>query len=1538
MARIGGSATFSGINYQALYTATRFAEAITEESIITLCPEAHHTALTIVADDQGPVFIPEKPVVDDLLIIHQSQPAEYISLKYRDSRGSWDAKQLRDRGILTDFLKQHQKLPDARLLLVTQSPIQSALKDCVDRAKTTTLDLLEHDLGTEPLAVFIVLEAYLQAASSSPFSRAAVLQLLQQIELETAPAHQLDRILLLTLRPHTANAEAAKNILIQLAHQAAEAQLELTPDDIRQELIVQKQPFILPLATAEVMDQLRAASFELTNKSAYIGRLPAHHIERPEINELVAWVQTPLPPLEQNQLESSIKSRIIIGGAGVGKTVLLRDVCRAIQDLHIPVLGLRADRIKGATKGALLHEIQQAGLLHPLQQALATVATAGRPAVVIIDQLDALSMCLSGDRSALTSYTSLIDELCKLPHIRLILSCRTFDLQHDPDLAVIRQAPQIEVPLLSLAQVTTALQAVGATADSTSRPAALQELLRVPLHLALYCELDAEARHGAPITSVQGLYERLLDHYLVRSNLLPPGMAASRVEQYLADMVRAMYRDQTLTLLAFPYKNADKEVFAYLISRGVLLQTGLAGQQLVLFHQSFYEYLFARQFVLSGQLLADFVLQSGQGLFQRSLIQQVLSYLRSVHVEAYYTAICQLLSTSQCRTHIELLLAQYMAFQAAPYPQEQAIAAEYILPNTLLLTAFLEVTSSRPWLDWLVEPTIFRCLMPSPIALADSNIERLLFWRLSRYAPDLALVQVNALPADEHKAEWIIQVLDAVQEYTHPLFVELFEQTYSLTVPGPQQFVFWNILHKAAPALPQWVAAKAYDQLACWPDPHRASAQVESHMQSEVFKALYKSAPALCLSLSSRLLRTWIKQANYHREPLFHERKTKYQLLPPPCFLSSFDRKDLERVGPNNAPEAAYYYAHKILVASATLAASPYQRVVAKWLHSRTKTLVHLALAAVAVNPANFTDAVVRLFTRPGWLAAAAYRGTIGYYSLTIFPAIWDAASPDQRTQLAATLSSRFSLIDEDIHGEPGSRRVCNRFGRGVFRFLLALTPARLTDFPELRRLYQSLLSRWGEIPNNPPGSLVNITHGPPSPASNWKIAAIPPHNWLKALRKYRANTHDFWHNGGTYDGLCHQLSSLIKQNPVTWQPTLQLLLDERDESLVTLLPNFSEAAPDLAEPLIDQAVQANILPDDVVRRMRYQRVDTDGSRVKARLADVRADLTHILHYLDTEPTVSDKSELLMRAINSPGGNTIYNLLKEKLPAEALPEVLETLYTIAGSGSIFIRAAALHHVALLLNNQVPTQEVVAIALALIGTDYDLLEPGLNSLQYLIWRDKPAFFRLFESALTTEKARKPITQLLTVQWGHNEVGAYELLEQLWAIDPDLQATSLRQLDGYDNWSNPQVLFEAFELFLKSPVTKKLRQAYDSLFRDLPLGDFDRVAPLFTPYLAACAAEFEHDHSLIDYLAKNAAIHPVECVAALDTLFCYIPTTRGYWPAQQALEVLLEAYTHLPAATAGNSASEAALDLFDKLLARSDCRSELDKTLNQLQASR
>jgi len=1541
MARRGGASTLSGVDYQILYTVKRFAEAITEDSITVLRPEAHLPGQTVTVNNADTEAISDAPSVDDLTLTHQKGLTEYISLKHRAGQAVWTITQLINRDILDDFFRQHQQDARGMLRLVTQSPIEQALRDCVERANQVQPETLP-SLGKAPLEIYQRIATHLrQYYSEVSTTDANIIAFLRQIDFPEQSADLLIENILLRLQPQAKDAQATMNVLYQYAMRAGKEQLVVTPETIRQELIHQHHALIVPPQQDEVLAQFKAVSATLNAVPANIGNLPGHHISRSEVAKLIDWVVAPLPALQLNESKTARTSRIVIGGAGVGKTVVLRDVYQELTQRHIPVLALIADRIKGETKGRLLDDIRANGLQFPLRQALAIVASPERPAVILVDQLDALSMCLGAERGLLISYTELLNELQQLPHIRFILSCRTFDLRHDPELAPFREAEQIEVAELSAEQVDETLLAAQAGTIKHLTPAVIK-LLQTPLHLSIYCALDQEARNGEPATSLQELYDKLLQQYLLNPKRLPGNVGVSQVRTFLYRVAETMYQKQQLTLPRLYWEEEDTDVFNYLNTQAILNLVGPRSQQLTFFHQTFYEYLFAKQFVTKGQPLAEFVLTSGQGLFLRSLTQQVLVFLRGQDPTSYLRAIHQLLTSPACRFHVKLLITQFLATQPLPDAAELNLVRGSVLTNAKLVQPFIESVSHRPWLEYLTELTLFQQLTAGIEQLPagrESSVPNTLLWVLARRGPELLLPRMFHLPAGPHAQEWIVKVLDDAGATTAREFTDLFAAAFAGELSPRQQFVYWKILQDQAKVRPDWVAEQAFRQLANAPFEEEQQGQHEDYLQSEAIKKLWESDRHMTFILCSRLLRTWIRRSNHYRNlelVKYAWGRKGYALLSAPHFMDREDLVDQERE-PHSAFEAIQHYAWQYLRDEANLHYPVYKPTVKKWLYSRTDLLVNMALAAAAKNAAEFAPLLVRLFLKDGWFNGAADRSYTGCSTRRILPQLWDAITADQRLQLAHALTSRKLVADVGMYTNWSKERVSfRRYGRDSLYYLQVLGQKRLQgSHPPLATQLAEFTRRWGILQEQTLGSGGWLRSADPSPAHSWKVDKVTPANWLRALRKYRGKGEpDFWSEQGTYAGLCQHIKQLLKEKPADYIGLLTYLLDNDDESVAMILPELCETDPFVAASLVDLAYEKQLLTTEAYHRLRRKTATAvaDGDQ-PLEVEFVQHDLETIRQNLNAECSfkLGDKNarrDLLTAVLNTSGARELYDLLAEKLPEAMVSQVIDVLHVVAKQGSLIARAAGAGHLAMLLRSQLPSTLVVELFQELVGHDYVLLAPGQWSLQYLVWREPAAVFRLLEAGMIEELAHETITRLLAVQWGHNTPGAHELLQAMWMVNPAMQPITLDQLTiGYGKWSNQTVVFDAMDYFLSTTMTKEMVRELDDVFRNLAVAELPNAAQLIERYIIICAPHIEYEHFLLDYLARCVTQYPSECIHSLVLLVHNLNKThRRYDFKRNILKVLIEAYTRLPHQNAQNVAVQASLDLFDELLQDSEVRND------------
>ena len=112
----------------------------------------------------------------------------------------------------------------------------------------------------------------------------------------------------------------------------------------------------------------------------------------------------------------------------------------------------------------------------------------GKRAVLIIDQIDALSQYINSDRNKLENVTTIVNLFSEdenLRNVRIIISCRSFDLDFDPKLSLLGRKPQIRLGMLDKEDVEKVLDRlkVGLYKELDDKT---KSILQTPQHLNLF--------------------------------------------------------------------------------------------------------------------------------------------------------------------------------------------------------------------------------------------------------------------------------------------------------------------------------------------------------------------------------------------------------------------------------------------------------------------------------------------------------------------------------------------------------------------------------------------------------------------------------------------------------------------------------------------------------------------------------------------------------------------------------------------------------------------------------------------------------------------------------------------------------------------------------------------------------------------------------------------------------------------------------------------------------------------------------------------
>lgn len=409
-------------------------------------------------------------------------------------------------------------------------------------------------------------------------------------------------------------------------------------------------------------------------------------IHRPETDDILCW-------LDDDSRKENVA--LLVDKPGTGKTVVMSEVLQRIEQTKAVVFAVKADYLSGIRTINELQERYQLPL--SVEDSIRVVASNHR-VVVLIDQLDALSISLSQDFSTLDLIHRLVLVLTGIPNVCIVISCREFDLNFDPRLSTLKrqETKQFSLAPLSQEQVTAALLSLGVENLDRISPR-MRSLLTTPLHLSIFAELvrtDAESVLSEQFYSLHQLYDRLWALRISGTNIPNVAEAVFHLTEQM----------QTGRRLAVPNSALDSTAFQQ--ARLYLLRVNFIQERqgtFLFFHQTLFDYSYARKFVRENRQISEFVLTSVQGLMERSIMLQVLAYLRYANPDAYVRELTVLLFEPRLHLHLRLLLIEWFASLDNVRAEERAIARRLLVKASDFALFILAAEGNVSWYQALGE-------------------------------------------------------------------------------------------------------------------------------------------------------------------------------------------------------------------------------------------------------------------------------------------------------------------------------------------------------------------------------------------------------------------------------------------------------------------------------------------------------------------------------------------------------------------------------------------------------------------------------------------------------------------------------------------------------------------------------------------------------------------------------------------------------------------------------------------------------------------
>lgn len=527
----------------------------------------------------------------------------------------------------------------------------------------------------------------------------------------------------------------------------------------------------------EVMSESRSA-FDLINTDFH--NLKDSFIDRKEIEMLYKWVKDDL-------LENESCVKLLVGNAGMGKSVVIRKTIQRLEKDGIKCFAIKADKLQPPV-GYTSNEH-----LELLRNTFASLNKEKR-SVLVIDQIDALSQYINSDRSKLENITALIKLFSdgdKSGNVRIIVSCRSFDLDFDPKLSLLGREPKIKLGLLAKEDVEKVLDRlkVGLYKELDDKT---KTVLQTPQHLNLFCRVYAKNKKK-DYYSITDLYDEL---WLQTIGLAEVKINKEIAEKILYDLALKIYDDETLTP-QWDYDTSELKEANYLISEGIIEQID---NRATFFHQSMYDYVFARYYKKEKRSLIQDLLakEKHQGIFMRSTVNFVLDYERTKNEKQYKEDVNAILFSGKIRTHIQLMLLWALANRVDILPFEKKCIKELFVQNRLLFYSFIRRTYNKEWYQ-IITPLIAKEI--KTMRIGDAVYENVYgyFWNHVQQSTEDVFMLVDNIKDEKTRNAIARNILRATPDYTFGIVTKW----YKVLCDTP--YYKADFLERALPSNPQFV-------------------------------------------------------------------------------------------------------------------------------------------------------------------------------------------------------------------------------------------------------------------------------------------------------------------------------------------------------------------------------------------------------------------------------------------------------------------------------------------------------------------------------------------------------------------------------------------------------------------------------------------------------------------------------------------------------------------------------------------------------------
>ena len=801
-----------------------------------------------------------------------------------------------------------------------------------------------------------------------------------------------------------------------------------------------------------------------------------------------------------SRLSGEASDTVITGRAGSGKTACVVQIADALLEREVPVLAFRLDRLVSASTTVDLGrrlDLEESPIL-----ALAAAAeAAGQPAVLIVDQLDAVSTVSGRTSGAFDLVEQLVHEArgAEPATIHVVVVCREFDWQNDSRLR--RLLPdshaQVDVTQFTIDEVKRILDDAGFQAEAF-RDRQLK-ILALPQNLSIFLEADFDPSATPTFVTATDIFDRYWDfkRAAVEERFPDTGGHWTAVMNALCDEMTA---GQQLSVARERLDGFPAGFLSQLASEGVVT---FDGRRYGFGHESFLDYIFARKFVIGTERLTEFLKASEQHLFRRAQVRQVLAYFRDRDRARYARELCGLYSDDAIRPHLKDLAFALLADVPNPTDEEWAIWQTWIDPaleaiatgspnsDKLSALAWRRFFGSRPWFADIDRRGIVADWLDSDgEAIADMAVNYL--WVHHRHSSERVAELLE--PYAERGGNWASRLralMERAETHGSRRFFDLFLRLLANGALDDTRDrvasngTFWSMLYSLGQEWPEWVPEvvahrlrRRFAKMGVGEDDLGWAGDDHDSFAAELIARSAKKAPrAFVRHVLPVVLE--ISDSAAAEDEVAPRRDRVWRLL----FKSE----------PFGVRDACLSGLADSLATLGSEAECDLQDVIDELRRRDTYTGNHLLLALYGGAAETLADEAVTTLCEEPWRFECGFSDSTYWSARETIRVLVSHCSPGKRERLESVILDYVAPYERSSWGY-------KELGRARFALLSAI-PAELRSENGNRRA-RELARKFGEPEEEPRGiSFQSIA----SPIANGATERMSDEQWLGAIAKYRS-------------------------------------------------------------------------------------------------------------------------------------------------------------------------------------------------------------------------------------------------------------------------------------------------------------------------------------------------------------------------------------------------------------------------------------------------